>query len=90
MPLDEDSSDHPANVRRYDNYINTNSSFTLPSREDQAGFTGLYGINPEAVERALFGSRSNYNDVSSDGFSVTYGKNNPCTDQGRAKSFVDS
>ena len=28
--------------------------------------------------------------MSSDDFSVTYGNNSPCTDQGRAKSFVDS
>ena len=90
MPLDEESSHHPVKIRRYDNCINTNSSFTLPTREDQAGFTGLYKTDPEAEERTLFVSRSNYSDVSSDDFSVTYGNNSPCTDQGRAKSFVDS
>ena len=73
MPLDEDSSHCPAKIRRYDNCINTNSSFTLATREDQAGFTGLYEIDPEAEERALFGSHSNYSDMSSDDFSVTYG-----------------
>ena len=83
------ASHHPAKIRRYDNCINTNSSFTLPTREDQASFTGLYEIDPEAEERALFGSHSNYSDVSSDDFSVTYGNNSPFTDQGRAKSFVD-
>ena len=90
MPLDEDSSERLAKIRRYDNCISTNSSFTLPNREDQAGLTGLYEIDPEAEERAIFGSRSNYSDVSSDDFSVTYGNNSPCTDQGRAKFFVDS
>ena len=90
MPLDEESSHRPAKIRRYDNCINTNSSFSLPTREHQASFTGLYEIDPEAEERALFGSRSNYSDVSSDDFSVTYGNNSPCTDQGRAKSVVDS
>ena len=90
MPMDEDSSDRPAKIRRCDNCINTNSSFTLPSREDQAGSTSLYEIDPEAEEPALFGSRSSYSDVSSDDFSVTYRSNSPCTDQGRAKSFVDS
>ena len=89
-PLDEESPHHPAKIRRYDNCINTNSSFSLPTREDQASFTGLYEIDPEAEERALFGSHSNYSDVSSEDFSVTYGNNSPCTDQGRAKSFVDS
>ena len=89
MPLDQDSSDRPAKIRRYDNCINTNSTFTLPSREDQAGLKGMYEIDPEAEEQALFGSRFNYSDVSSDDFSVTYGNNGPCTDQGRAKSFVD-
>ena len=90
MPLDEESSHCPAKIRRYDNCINTNSSFTLPTREDQASFTGLYEIDPEAEERALFGSSSNYSDVSSDDFSVTYGNSSPCTDQGSAKFFVDS
>ena len=90
MPLDEYSSDHPAKIRRYDNCINTNSSFTLPNREDQAGFRDLYEIDPKAEERALSGSRSNYSDMSSDDFSVTYGNNSPCTDQGRPKSLVDS
>ena len=90
MPLDEKSSHRPAKIRRYDNCINTNCSFALPTREDQASFTSLYEIDPEAEERALFGSHSNYSDVSSDDFSVTYGNNSPCTDQGRAKSFVDS
>ena len=90
MPLDEESSHHPAKIRRYDNCINTNSSFTLPTREDQASFTGSYEIDPKAEERALFGSRSNYSDVSSDDLSVTYENNSPCTGQGRAKSFVDS
>ena len=66
MPLDEESSHPPAKIRRYDNCINTNSSFTLPTREDQASFTGLYEIDPEAEERALFGSCSIYSDVSSD------------------------
>ena len=66
MLLDEDTSHHLAKIRRYDNCINTNSSFTLPTREDQAGFTGLYKIDPEAEERALFGSHSNYSDMSSD------------------------
>ena len=88
--LDEESSHRPAKIRRYDNCINTNSSFTLPTREDQASCTSLYEIDPEAEERALFGSRSNHSDVSSDDFSVTYGNNSPCTDQGKAKSFVDS
>ena len=90
MLLGEDFSHHPAKIRRYDNCINTNSSFTLPTKEDQASFTGLYKIDPGAAEQALFGSRSNYRDVSSDDFSVTHGNNSPCTDQGRAKSFVDS
>ena len=89
-PLDEESSHHPAKIRRYDNCINTNSSFSLPAREDQASFMGLYKIDPEPEERALFGSRSNYSDESSGHFSVTYGNNSPCTEQGRAKSFVDS
>ena len=39
MPLDEECSHHPAKIRRYDNCINTNSSFTLPTREDQATFS---------------------------------------------------
>ena len=60
MPLDEDSSERPANIRRYDNCISTNSSFTLPDREDQAGLKSLYQVDPEAEERALFGYRSNY------------------------------
>ena len=51
MLLDEDSFDRPAKIRRYDNCINTNSLFTLPSREDQAGLTGLYEIGSEAEER---------------------------------------
>ena len=42
--------------------------------------TRLYEIDPEAAERALFGSLSNYSDVSSDDFSVTYGNNSPCTE----------
>ena len=90
MLFDEESSHCPAKIKRYDICINTNSSFTLPTREDQARFIGLYEIDPEAEERALFGSRSNYSYVSSDDFSATYGNNSPCTDQGRAKSFVDS
>ena len=53
IPLDKESSHCPAKIRRYDNCINTNSSFTLPTREDQASFTGLYEIDPEAEERAL-------------------------------------
>ena len=84
-----DSSHRLAKIKRFDNCINTNSSFTVPSSEDQGGFTGLYEIDPEAEERALFGSRSIYSDVPSDDFSVTYGNNSPCTDQGRAKSFVN-
>ena len=56
MPLDEESSDRPAKIRRYDNCISTSSSFTLPTREDEASFTGLYEIDPEAEEQALFGS----------------------------------
>ena len=32
MPLDEDSSHRPVKISRYDNCINTNSSFTLPTR----------------------------------------------------------
>ena len=73
MPLDEESSHHPVKIRRYDNCINANSSFTLPTAEDQASFTGLYEIDPQAEERALFGSHSNYSDVSSGDFCVTYG-----------------
>ena len=46
MPPDEESSHCPAKIRRYDNCINTNSSFTLPTREDQASFTGLYELTP--------------------------------------------
>ena len=63
----------------------------MPLDEDTSGcLMGLYKIDHDAEERAFFGSHPNYSDVSSDDFSVTYENNSPCTDQGRAKSFVNS